>query len=70
MPALATDTPPADTASATGALPTRGLDQMVAELLEPVIRQWLQTNLPRMIEKVVREEVARVVAAERDAAKH
>lgn len=52
--------------AATGdALPTRALEQMVAELLEPVIRQWLNNNLPRLIEKAVREEVARVVAAER-----
>ena len=42
---------------------------MVAGLLEPVIRQWLQTNLPRLIEKAVREEVVRALAAERDAAK-
>ena len=39
---------------------------MVAELLEPVIRQWLDSNLPRLIEKAVREEVARAVAAERE----
>lgn len=51
------------------ALPTRALEQVVAELLEPVIQQWLQGNLPRLIEKVVREEAARAVAAERDAAK-
>jgi uncharacterized protein len=51
------------------ALPTRALEQMVAELLEPVIRQWLQSNLPRLIEKAVREEVARAVAAEREAKK-
>ena len=42
---------------------------MVAELLEPVIRQWLNNNLPRLIEKAVREEVARVVAAEREVKK-
>ena len=50
-----------------GALQTRALEQMIAELLEPVIRQWLQANLPRLIEKAVREEVARVTAAERAA---
>lgn len=62
--------PPASAPAATGdALPTRALEQMVAELLEPVIRQWLHSNLPRLIEKAVREEVARVVAAEREAKK-
>ena len=49
--------------------PTRGFEQAVGELLEPVIRQWLHNNLPRMIEKAVREEVVRALAAERDAAK-
>ena len=47
----------------------RALEQVVAELLEPVIRQWLHSNLPRLIEKAVREEVVRALAAERDAAK-
>jgi cell pole-organizing protein PopZ len=44
-------------------------EQAVGQLLEPVIRQWLQSNLPRLIDKAVREEVARALAAERDAAK-
>ena len=65
---------PADSAHApgpeqVGALPTQALEQVVAGLLEPVIRQWLQANLPRLIEKAVREEVVRALAAERDAAK-
>jgi cell pole-organizing protein PopZ len=42
---------------------------VVGQLLEPVIRQWLHSNLPRLIEKAVREEVMRALAAERDAAK-
>lgn len=55
--------------AAVNALPTLALEQMVAELLEPVIRQWLQSNLPRLIEKAVREEVAKAVAAERPSTK-
>jgi hypothetical protein len=47
-------------------LPTRALEQVVAELLEPVIQQWLQSNLPRLIEKVVREEAAKAVATARE----
>jgi uncharacterized protein len=46
---------------------TRTLEQVIAELLEPVIRHWLDNNLQRMVEKVVREEVARLLAAERAA---
>jgi hypothetical protein len=68
-PALTREPPatkPAPTADATQA---RTLEQVVGELLEPVIRHWLETNLPRMVEKVVRDEVARALAAERRAAK-
>jgi cell pole-organizing protein PopZ len=46
------------------ALASRALEQLIAELLEPVIRQWLDSNLPRLIEKVVREEVVKAIAAE------
>ena len=38
----------------------------IARLLEPVLRQWLDSNLPQMIEGVVRDEVARALRAERD----
>jgi cell pole-organizing protein PopZ len=55
-------TKPAATADANQA---RTLEHVVGELLEPVIRHWLETNLPRMVEKVVRDEVARALAAER-----
>ena len=59
--------PPASAPAATGdALPTRALEQVVGQLLEPVIRQWLHSNLPRLIEKAVREEVVRALAAERE----
>jgi hypothetical protein len=69
QPPLPVDSAPAPSPEPVGALPTRALEQVVAELLEPVIRQWLQTHLPRLIEKAVREEVVRALAAERDAAK-
>jgi len=52
-------------AAAAPPAPARTLEQVIGELLEPVIRQWLETNLPRMVEKVVRDEVARALAAER-----
>jgi cell pole-organizing protein PopZ len=44
----------------------RALEEMIGQLLEPVIRNWLETNLPRLVEKVVREEVARTNAAKPD----
>jgi cell pole-organizing protein PopZ len=63
---------PATPASSTAApVPpvVRTLEQVIGELLEPVIRQWLDANLPRMVEEVVRKEVARAIAAERNAPK-
>src|SRR5262245_59509306 len=60
-------TEPASVKSTTpGAGPqARTLEQVIGELLEPVIRQWLEDNLPRLVEEVVRKEVARAIAAER-----
>jgi cell pole-organizing protein PopZ len=66
---LADPAPTAADAVPAAALPTQALEQVIAEMLEPAIRQWLQAQLPRMIESVVREEVARAVAAEREAGK-
>jgi cell pole-organizing protein PopZ len=59
----------APSAELVSAPPVAAFEQVVGQLLEPVIRQWLHSNLPRLIEKAVREEVMRALAAERDAAK-
>ena len=40
---------------------TQALQEMIARLLEPVIQQWLDTNLPRMVEAAIREEMERQV---------
>jgi cell pole-organizing protein PopZ len=32
---------------------------MIARLLEPVIQQWLDQNLPSMVEAAIREEMDR-----------
>jgi uncharacterized protein len=37
------------------------LQEVIGRLLEPVIQQWLDTNLPRMVEAAIREEVSRQV---------
>jgi cell pole-organizing protein PopZ len=68
-PAPATEAAPAPSAEPVSAPPPAAFEQVVGQLLEPVIRQWLHSNLPRLIEKAVREEVVRALAAERDAAK-
>jgi cell pole-organizing protein PopZ len=67
--APATEAAPAPSAEPASAPPAAAFEQVVGQLLEPVIRQWLHSNLPRLIEKAVHEEVVRVLAAERDAAK-
>ena len=58
-PAGVTSTPP------SAGLQARTLEQVIGELLEPVIRQWLEANLPRLVEELVRKEVARAIAVER-----
>src|SRR5262249_23182378 len=40
----------------------RTLEQVIGELLEPVIRQWLEANLPRLVEGVVRKEGVRAIS--------
>ena len=46
--------------AAPGGAQTHALEELIAQLLEPVLVRWLDENLPRMIENVVRAEIARV----------
>ncbi len=41
------------------------LDELVREALQPVLREWLDVNLPPMVEDMVREEIQRLAAAGR-----
>ena len=45
-----------------------GLEDAIKELIKPLIVQWLNDNLPRIVEKAVREEIAeqRLVSPQRD----
>jgi cell pole-organizing protein PopZ len=36
------------------------LDAVVEELLRPMLKDWLEDNLPQMVERLVREEIERV----------
>ncbi|BCW89337.1 hypothetical protein sos41_24950 [Alphaproteobacteria bacterium SO-S41] len=36
------------------------LEGLVREMMKPLLKQWLDTNLPELVERVVREEVERV----------
>jgi len=38
----------------------RKLDEVVEELLRPMLKGWLEDNLPQMVERMVREEIERV----------
>jgi uncharacterized protein len=39
----------------------RTLEEMVRELLKPHMKEWLDANLPRLVERLVREEINRLV---------
>jgi hypothetical protein len=47
----------------------RALEEMIGQLIGPVIHSWLDANLSRLVEKVVREEVARTVGNKADVGK-
>ena len=54
-------TPPAplgSTATLPSAQPIRTMEDTVAELLRPMLRQWLDANMPRIVEKALRVELA------------
>jgi len=38
----------------------RKLDEVVEEILRPMLKTWLESNLPQMVERMVREEIERV----------
>jgi cell pole-organizing protein PopZ len=39
---------------------SRTLDDMVREMLRPMLKAWLDDNLPNMVERMVRAEIERV----------
>lgn len=42
----------------------RGFDDMAREMLRPMLQDWLDNNLPTLVEKLVREEIERVARGE------
>lgn len=38
----------------------KSMEQMAREMLRPMLQEWLDDNLPRLVEKLVREEIERV----------
>jgi hypothetical protein len=45
------------------------LEALVREALPPLLRDWLDANLPALVERLVRAEIDRVVARAEDDAK-
>lgn len=41
------------------------LDEVVVDLLRPMLKTWLESNLPSMVERLVREEIERVARGRR-----
>jgi hypothetical protein len=41
------------------------LEGLTRELLRPMLAEWLETNLPAMVEKLVQDEIARIVGKRR-----
>lgn len=39
----------------------KSLDSMVNVLMRPLVKEWLDSNLPRIVEKVVSEEIRKMV---------
>jgi len=50
---------------AVHAEPRRSFDEIASDLLRPMLQDWLDSNLPPLVERLVREEIERVVRGER-----
>jgi len=40
----------------------KSLDLTISELMRPLVEEWLDNNLPRIVEKVVNEEIQKMVS--------
>jgi cell pole-organizing protein PopZ len=38
------------------------LEQLVREICTPILKHWLDTNLPYMVERIVKQEIERIVS--------
>jgi cell pole-organizing protein PopZ len=55
--------PDVASASAVPAGQTQALEQIIEQLLEPLLRRWVEANLPRLVDAAIRAEVARALEA-------
>ena len=51
----------------TGDMPmgARTVEQLMMEMMRPLLKEWLDNNLPHIVEEMVREEIERVVLGAR-----
>ncbi|THV13686.1 PopZ family protein [Rhizobium rhizophilum] len=54
-----------DLAAAFDGTERRSLDEMAEEMLRPMLKDWLDDNLPTLVERLVREEIERVARGPR-----
>jgi cell pole-organizing protein PopZ len=54
-----------DLAAAIDGQQRRSLDEMAEEMLRPMLKDWLDDNLPTLVERLVREEIERVARGPR-----
>ena len=52
-------------AEALDAGPRRSFDEIAEEMLRPMLQEWLDDNLPTLVERLVREEIERVARGPR-----
>ena len=45
----------------SGAIKEKSLDVTVSEIMRPLIKSWLDNNLPRVVEKVLTEEIKKII---------
>ena len=50
----------AETIMHQASIGNRSIDDLTKELLHPMLKGWLDENLPRMVERLIREEIERV----------
>ncbi len=49
----------------TSAGGSKTLEDLVSDMLRPMLKQWLDNNLPPLVEQLVREEIERVARRSR-----
>ena len=54
-----------DLAEAVDGARRRSLDEIAEDMLRPMLREWLDDNLPTLVERLVREEIERVARGPR-----